>query len=89
MLSRYNGLNEVVYVNNGDSNGDGYGNFCDADFNNNGVVDSQDGALLKAAFGSALFPERDINGNGVVDSQDGALLKSRFGQPPGPSGVAP
>ena len=79
----------VVNASQLDSNGDGYGNFCDADFNNNGVVDSQDGALLKAAFGSVLFPERDINGNGVVDSQDGALLKSRFGQPPGPSGVAP
>jgi len=79
----------VVNASQLDTNGDGYGNLCDADLNNNGVVDSQDGALLKAAFGSALFPDRDLNGNGVVDSQDGALLKSRFGQPPGPSGVAP
>jgi len=72
-----------------DTNGDGFGNRCDADFNNNGVVDSQDGSLLKAAFGSGAFPDRDLNGNGTVDSQDGALLKSRFGQPPGPSGLAP
>jgi len=72
-----------------DADGDGFGNICDADFNNNGVVDSQDGALLKAAFGSTAFPERDLNGNGVVDSQDGALLKASFGQPPGPSAGMP
>ncbi len=72
-----------------DTNGDGYGNGCDADFNNNGVVDSQDGNLLKVAFGSAAYPDRDLNGNGAVDSQDGAILKGRFGQPPGPSGLVP
>jgi YVTN family beta-propeller protein len=72
-----------------DTNGDGYGNRCDADFNNNGIVDSQDGALLRAAFGLSTFPERDLNGNGVVDSQDGALLRARFGQAPGPSAGVP
>jgi len=72
-----------------DTNGDGYGNRCDADFNNNGIVDSQDGALLKAAFGSTAFPDRDLNGNGIVDSQDGAILKASFGKPPGPSGLRP
>ena len=72
-----------------DTNGDGFGNICDADFNNNRVVDSQDGALLKAAFGSIAFPDRDLNGNGIVDSNDGARLKARFGQPPGPSGLVP
>ncbi len=72
-----------------DTNGDAYGNRCDADFNNNGIVDSQDGALLKAAFGSAAFPDRDLNGNGIVDSQDGALLKARFGLAPGPSALVP
>ena len=72
-----------------DTNGDGYGNLCDPDFNNNGIVDSQDGALLKAAFGSTGFPDRDLNGNGIVDSNDGARLKARFGQAPGPSGLHP
>jgi hypothetical protein len=72
-----------------DSNGDGYGNLCDPDFNDNGTVDSQDGSLLRAAFGTSTYPERDLNGNGLVDSQDGTILRSRFGQPPGPSGLAP
>ena len=72
-----------------DTNGDAYGNRCDADFNNNNIVDSQDGGLLKAAFGSTVFPDRDLNGNGIVDSQDGALLKARFGLAPGPSALVP
>ena len=79
----------VANANQRDTNNDGYGNICDPDFNNNGIVDSQDGALLKAAFGSGAFPDRDLNGNGIVDSQDGAILKSRFGQAPGPSGLHP
>lgn len=79
----------VANANQRDTDADGYGNICDPDFNNNGVVDSQDGAMLKAAFGSAAFPDRDLNGNGIVDSQDGAILKARFGQPPGPSGLHP
>jgi len=79
----------LANANQRDTNGDGYGNLCDPDFNNNGVVDSQDGALLKVAFGSSAFPDRDLNGNGIVDSNDGARLKARFGQSPGPSGLVP
>ncbi len=79
----------VVNADQRDTNGDGYGNLCDPDFNNNGIVDSQDGALLKAAFGSGAFPDRDLNANNLVDSQDGAILKARFGQAPGPSGFKP
>jgi hypothetical protein len=76
-------------ANQRDTNADGYGNRCDPDFNNNGITDSQDGAMLKAAFGSPGFPDRDLNGNGIVDSQDGAILKSFFGKKPGPSGLRP
>ncbi|MBL8201970.1 MAG: FG-GAP repeat protein [Chromatiales bacterium] len=79
----------LANANQRDTNGDGFGNRCDPDFNNNGIVDSQDGALLKAAFGSPAFPDRDLNGNGIVDSQDGAILKIFFGLRPGPSGLRP
>ncbi len=72
-----------------DTDLDGYGNLCDPDFNNNGIVDSQDGALLKARFGSTSHPHHDLNGNGVVDSNDGARLKARFGLAPGPSALVP
>lgn len=70
-----------------DTNGDGFGNICDPDFNNNNNVDSQDASLLRAAFGSTAFPDRDLNGNGRVDSQDASILRARFGQPPGPKGL--
>jgi hypothetical protein len=72
-----------------DTNADGYGNLCDPDFNNNGVVDPGDFSLLKSLFGQPGFPDQDLNGNGIVDPFDFSTLKSMFGQPPGPSGVVP
>jgi len=72
-----------------DTNGDGFGNICDADFNNNGIVDSNDAAIFVSTFGSVVDPDEDMNGNGVVDSNDAALFISLFGQLPGPSGLAP
>ena len=65
----------LANANQRDTNDDGFGNLCDPDFNNNGVVDSQDGALLKSRFGSTGWPDQDLNGNGIVDSNDGARLK--------------
>jgi len=72
-----------------DTDGDGYGNLCDPDFNNNGVVDPADFSLLKFRFGQQGFPEQDLNGNGIVDPFDFSLLKSMFGQPPGPAAEPP
>jgi len=72
-----------------DTDGDGYGNICDPDFNGNGIVDPFDFSLLKSRFGQSSFPDQDLNGNGVVDPFDFSKLKSMFGQPPGPSGTAP
>ncbi|MGI9343899.1 MAG: hypothetical protein ACR2QV_13755, partial [Gammaproteobacteria bacterium] len=69
-----------------DTNGDGFGNLCDADFNGNGVVDPFDFSLLKSRFGQTGFPDQDLNGNGLVDPFDFSKLKSNFGQAPGPSG---
>lgn len=72
-----------------DSDDDGFGNVCDPDFNNNGVVDPEDFSLLKARFGRPGFPDQDLNGNGVVDPFDFSQLKAFFGKPPGPSCVVP
>ena len=77
-----------------DTDGDGYGNVCDPDFNNNGVVDSNDSSVLFGQFGKdssdpAFDPNVDMNGNGVIDSNDASRFFSAFGLPPGPSGVAP
>lgn len=70
-----------------DTDGDGYGNLCDADFNCNGLVDPGDFSLLKARFGSSSHPDQDLNSNGIVDPSDFSRLKSVFGLPPGPSRV--
>lgn len=68
-----------------DADSDGYGNSCDSDFNNNGLIDPADVSLLKTRLGSATSPEQDMNGNGLVDPAEFSFLKADLGQPPGPS----
>ncbi|MEJ2612157.1 MAG: hypothetical protein P8179_19325 [Candidatus Thiodiazotropha sp.] len=67
-----------------DTDGDGIGNACDPDFNNNGTVDPADFAQLKSVFGMVSVDE-DLNGNGFVDPSDFTNLKKLFGLPPGPA----
>ena len=70
-----------------DTNGDGFGNACDADLNNDGVVNVVDLGLLRAVFftGDA---DADFNGDGVVNVVDLGIMRAGFFAPPGPSGVA-
>jgi hypothetical protein len=74
-----------------DSDGDGYGNRCDGDFNNNGATNAQDTTLFRARLGTpSLAPGYDIadlNCNGAVNAQDTTLFRALLGQPPGPSGL--
>lgn len=62
-----------------DTDGDGYGNVCDADLNNDGVVNVVDLARFKFVFGQS-DADADFNGDGIVNVVDLALLKSLFGQ---------
>jgi hypothetical protein len=71
-----------------DTDGDGYGNICDPDFDNSGNVDFSDLAVLKSRFFTS-DPDADLDGDGTVDFADLALLKSMFFGPPGPSGLVP
>jgi uncharacterized repeat protein (TIGR01451 family) len=71
-----------------DSNGDGYGNACDADLNNDGIVNAVDLAQLKSVF-FKVNDDADLNGDGIVNAVDLARLKSVFFKPPGPSALAP
>lgn len=72
-----------------DTDGDGYGNVCDGDFNGNNLVDPADFSLMKSVLGSTVAPDQDMNGNGIVDPSDFSYLKSVLGQEPGPSCCAP
>ena len=69
-----------------DSDGDGLGNPCDPDFNNDNIVNAADLAYLKLNFFSN-DPHADLNGDGFVNAADLAILKQRFFQAPGPQGA--
>jgi len=69
-----------------DADGDGHGNHCDADLDNNcGAVNIFDLFAFKAAFGIA-DPVADLNASGgAVNIFDLFAFKTLFGVPPGPS----
>ncbi|MEM9387895.1 MAG: integrin alpha [Pseudomonadota bacterium] len=69
-----------------DSNGDGYGNLCDADLNDDCVVTAADWFIMR----DVLFTDdadADLDGDGEVDLQDARRLFEHRGEAPGPSGV--
>lgn len=67
-----------------DSNGDGYGNRCDADLDNDGIVGFGDLGYMKANFFSSNA-DADLDGDGVVGFGDLGILKSMFFKAPGPN----
>jgi hypothetical protein len=79
---------EVANPDQTDSDGDGYGDACDADFNNDGVVNGLDAGTFIAQFGT-IGPDADFNNDGVVNGLDVGRFVDMFGQAPGPSGLAP
>ncbi len=73
-----------------DSNGDGIGNACDADTNNDCIVNFLDFAPFPPAIfsqpGDANWnPDVDFNGDGVVNFLDQPLFPQTLFGPPGPS----
>ena len=89
----------VANANQLDTNGDGYGNICDADINNSGTVTTADFGLLRSVLGQAwsrvsngpppntTISASDMNGSGTVTTADFGLLRARLGTAPGPSGL--
>ena len=70
-----------------DADGDGFGNLCDADFNNDCMVNFTDLSIFGAAF-LTNDDTTDLNGDGVVNFLDMETLQSFFLTTPGPSDVA-
>jgi len=66
-----------------DSDGDGYGNACDFDYDQDGIVNFADLARLRRSF-FGTSPLQDHDGNGVVNFGDLALFARGFLRPPGP-----
>lgn len=69
-----------------DTDGDGYGNACDADLNNDGFVNALDLAAIRSQFGKRGVAG-DINGDGIVNALDVSRFSKLFGKAPGPSAL--
>lgn len=68
-----------------DTDLDGFGNLCDADFDNDGRINVTDlGQMKENFFGSN--PLYDLTGDGSVNVQDLGVLREAFFGEPGPSG---
>jgi len=70
-----------------DADADNIGNACDADLNNDCLVNVTDLGLMRAVFFST-DPVADLNVDGLVNVLDLGLLRAAFFQPPGPSGLS-
>ncbi|MEL7447639.1 MAG: thrombospondin type 3 repeat-containing protein [Pseudomonadota bacterium] len=68
-----------------DTNGDGFGNVCDTDLNNDGVVNFSDLQELKMVFFDAGDLDADFNGDFVVNFLDLIVMKETFFGFVGPS----
>lgn len=69
-----------------DSNGDGFGNVCDTDLNDDCAINAIDlGEFRLAFFGPG--PDADFNGDGVVNVIDLGVLRAAFFGAPGSSGI--
>ena len=71
-----------------DTDGDGFGNACDADLNNDGVINVVDLGLLRSVF-FTNDPNADLNGDGVVNVVDLGILRAQFFGEPGPGAQVP
>lgn len=78
-----------------DSDGDGFGNACDADIAqpNDCVTNYLDYVVLVDAMFSVPSsanwnPDADFNGDGVINFVEVSIFSDNFLSPPGPSGSA-
>ncbi|MFK8029447.1 MAG: PKD domain-containing protein [Gammaproteobacteria bacterium] len=69
-----------------DTDGDGIGNFCDADLNNDGVINFIDITLWTPSF-LGTDEDADFNGDGTVNFLDYIIITNAFLQQPGPPGT--
>ncbi|NNF67987.1 MAG: hypothetical protein HKM98_10805, partial [Gammaproteobacteria bacterium] len=70
-----------------DTDGDGFGNACDPDFDNSCLINFTDLQALAAVFFQP-DPDADLNGDNIVNFGDLQILSGLFFQQPGPSGLA-
>ena len=86
VLDSADNCTEVANTDQRDSNGDGFGNVCDADLNNDGTINVIDLGVLRSVFFSN-DADADFNGDGVVNVIDLGMIRGMFFGEPGPSGL--
>ncbi len=69
-----------------DTDGDGFGNACDPDLNNDGAINFIDLGQLQSAFFTSNA-NADFNGDGSVNFLDLGIMKSMFFGVPGPNNI--
>lgn len=75
-----------------DANTNGYGNACEADWDQDGIVGGSDFIIFSGAFGSTpgdsnWAPQVDSDCDGVIGGSDFILFSGQFGGVSGPSGL--
>ena len=92
---------DLPNANQRDTAGDGYGNLCDADLNNNGIVTTSWGVTtppsargdleqIQVTAGSAGYvSHQDLDGDNDVDADDVGIAQYWLFLPPGRSGLRP
>ena len=84
---RLDNCTQRANVSQTDADGDGYGNACDADLNNDCTVNVVDLGVLRSRFFSG-DTVADFNADGVVNVQDLGIMRQLFFGPPGPSSLS-
>jgi len=84
---------EVPNPDQRDTNQDGYGNACDPDYTNDGIIGQPDFVDLSLAYGSVsgepeYSADVDWDGDGIIASPEFNFFSIFFGGAPGPSGLA-
>lgn len=76
----------VPNPNQRDTDADGYGNYCDPDFNQDLWINASDLAYMKKHF-FTTDDLADLNGDGYVNFIDLGIIKNMYFKHPGPSGL--
>ena len=69
-----------------DTDNDGIGSICDADLNNDDIVNAVDFGIFRSAYLSSNA-DADFNGDGIVNILDFNILRGQYLQAPGPAGA--
>lgn len=70
-----------------DTNGDGFGNSCDPDLDNDGAINFADLLIMKNNFFQPGLTDTDLNGDGQTNFADLQIMKAFFFGAPGPSAL--